>query len=114
MDKYYQAFKENVSSLEGLYASLSTAKDIRELNALERQAQQALFSLQHTSMGLAYWVQGAAAARRRAISNGLPDALASHEPAPVATEEPTKNTKSAPKKTKRAKKTSKKVVQKGE
>lgn len=70
MDRHYQQFKETVQALESLTSSLSLAPDIRALNDLERQAQQALFNLQHTSMGLAYWVQGVAQARRREINNG--------------------------------------------
>lgn len=70
MDKYYQQFKETVSALEAIVGSLGCAEDIQALNAYERQAQQALFNLQHTSMGLAYWVQSVAQARRRGINNG--------------------------------------------
>ena len=69
-DKYYQAFRDTVSALEIIVTGLGKAIDIRELNDLERQAQQALFNLQHTAMGLAYWVQATAQTRRRAINNG--------------------------------------------
>lgn len=70
MDKYYTSFKDSVAALESIVEALGSAVDIRELNASERQAQQALFNLQHTSMGLAYWVQNVAQSRRRAINNG--------------------------------------------
>lgn len=70
MDKHYQQFKETVDALELVVTKLSIAPDIQSLNASERQAQQALFNLQHTSMGLAYWVQSVAQARRQAINNG--------------------------------------------
>ena len=72
MDKHYQQFKETVDALELIVTKLALAPDIQALNASERQAQQALFNLQHTSMGLAYWVQGVAQARRRDINNGVP------------------------------------------
>jgi len=70
-DKHYQMFKVTVEALESIVKSISTAPDIRALNEYERQAQQALFNLQHTSMGLAYWVQAEAQARRQAINNGF-------------------------------------------
>lgn len=104
-DKHYQAFRVTVEALESIVSSLSSAPDIRALNDYERQAQQALFNLQHTSMGLAYWVQGVAQVRRREINNG--DVAA--EPVIVAQPEPEQpkaepKKKATKKKTKKAKK----------
>ena len=108
-DKNYQAFRATVSALEAIVSGLGKAIDIRELNDIERQAQQALFNLQHTSMGLAYWVQSTAQARRRAINNG--DIF--QEPAKVIKEIPVieqPEEESKPKK----KTTGKKETKKGE
>ena len=98
MDKHYQQFKETVDALELIVTKLALAPDIQALNASERQAQQALFNLQHTSMGLAYWVQGVAQARRRDINNGVPAVE-------LKPEEPVEE---KPKKTRRRKNVSKK------
>lgn len=98
MDKHYQQFKETVDALELIVTQLALAPDIQALNASERQAQQALFNLQHTSMGLAYWVQGVAQARRRDINNGIPAVE-------LKPEEPVEE---KPKKTRRRKNVSKK------
>lgn len=69
-DKHYQDFNTVAKDLESIVTALSMAPDIRTLNSYERQAQQALFNLQHVSMGLAYWVQSVAQSRRRAINSG--------------------------------------------
>lgn len=102
-DKHYQAFKVTVEALESIVSSLSSAPDIRALNDYERQAQQALFNLQHTSMGLAYWVQGVAQTRRREINNG--DVTV--EPVIPVVEEPKEEEKPKKKTTRRRKRVSK-------
>lgn len=98
MDKHYQQFKETVDALELIVTQLALAPDIQALNASERQAQQALFNLQHTSMGLAYWVQGVAQARRRDINNGIP--AVELKPEEPVEEKPKKTTKRKAKKAK--------------
>lgn len=85
---YYKNFEDNVRDLEKKQKEIASAPDTHTLNQLEREAQQLLFSLQHTSMGLAYWIQDTAKARRREIASGI-----IVEPQPVEQKEEPKKTR---------------------
>lgn len=93
---YYKNFNDNVRDLVNKQKELASAPDIHTLNKLEREAQQLLFSLQHTSMGLAYWIQDTSRARRKDIMLGDVSA-----PAPIAPESTKKARKAKAKKEKK-------------
>lgn len=99
---YYKNFEDNVRDLEKKQKEIASAPDTHTLNQLEREAQQLLFSLQHTSMGLAYWIQDTARARRKEFTNWgnlekkVDQAFSSHKKEisiEVAIEKPQKRTK---------------------
>lgn len=68
VESHYKAFIDNVRDLENMQKALASAEDVHTLNQREREAQKLLFFLQHTAMGLGYWIQDTTRARRKELS----------------------------------------------
>ena len=87
--RYYTDFRKTVKQLEALVKALEKTSDLSALNKQEREAQKALFYIQHTALGLGYWVQGVASARRRELRD---ESIAGiRDPAHLAQGEKSKN-----------------------
>lgn len=101
MDERYRLFSEALSKLEAAQKALSEAPDLRELNIAEKTAREALYNLQFTEGGLAYWIQDTARKRRYQIMTRPAEPIA-----PVV-EEPKEEPKPKKKTTRRKKNVSK-------
>ena len=75
MDERYRLFDEALASLKEAQKRITEAQEISDLNIAEKTAREALYNLQFTVGGLAYWVQDSAMKRRREIVNRPPVSL---------------------------------------
>lgn len=75
MDERYRLFDEALASLKEAQRRITEAQEISDLNIAEKTAREALYNLQFTVGGLAYWVQDSAMKRRREIVNRPPVSL---------------------------------------
>lgn len=100
-------FDETIKSLDAVVDRINASSSLPELNRAERDAQQALFALQHTSMNLAYWAQKSASRRRREINSGIGQ-LPVEKPVEKPIEVVVEKTKTEKKRKKKTKKTTKK------
>lgn len=67
MDERYRLFVEAFEKLKAAQDAVSKAEELRDLNNAEKTAREALYNLQFTEGGLAYWVQDTARKRRYEI-----------------------------------------------
>ena len=101
MDDRYRLFVEAFDALKNAQESLTTAEELRDLNNAEKTAREALYNLQFTVGGLAYWVQDTARKRRYEIMTRPA------EPIVPVVEEPKEEEKPKKKTTRRRKRVSK-------
>ena len=97
MDERYRLFVEAFEKLKAAQDAVSKAEELRDLNNAEKTAREALYNLQFTEGGLAYWVQDTARKRRYEIVNRPAEPIA-----PVV-EEPKEEPKPKKKTTRRKK-----------
>ena len=67
MDERYRLYIEAFEKLKAAQDAVSKAEELRDLNNAEKTAREALYNLQFTEGGLAYWVQDTARKRRYEI-----------------------------------------------
>ena len=100
-DERYKLFEKAFDDLKKAQSDLANAKELSDLNVVERRAREALYNLQFTVGGLAYWVQETATKRRYEIQSRPPVAI---EELIKEEAKPKKENKDAQKRTKRSKK----------
>lgn len=110
MDDKYRLFVEAFEALKNAQAILSNAEELRDLNNAEKTAREALYNLQFTVGGLAYWVQDTARKRRYEIMTRPAEPIVPMIEEPK--EEPKEELKEEPKPKKKT--TRKKKTKKGE
>ncbi len=98
MDERYRLFSEAFENLKAAQKTITKAEELRDLNNAEKTAREALYNLQFTVGGLAYWVQDTARKRRYEIMNRPA------EPITPVVEEPKEEPKPKKKTTRRRKK----------
>lgn len=98
MDERYRLFVEAFEKLKAAQEAVSKAEELRDLNNAEKTAREALYNLQFTEGGLAYWVQDTARKRRYEIM------ARPAEPVMPVFEEPKEEPKPKKKTTRRRKK----------
>lgn len=102
-DERYRLFEKAFEDLKRAQKALAEAKEIGDLNFAERTAREALYNLQFTVGGLAYWVQETAHKSRYQIQSRPPISLEEVAPTPVEEVKPKEEKKNVRKKTKRSK-----------